>query len=73
MTNCCPVCGESEIKVIADHVKGGKVKQCADGKVLRCETCNFDFLEMWNDVERVNEWIAKDDYVIKPGQFDELI
>jgi 2-polyprenyl-3-methyl-5-hydroxy-6-metoxy-1,4-benzoquinol methylase len=70
LTNCCPVCGESETKVITEHVTGGKVKQGADVKVLRCEDCDFDFLEIWNDVERANQWYAKDDYVIKPDQFD---
>lgn len=70
MTNYCPAYGESETKIIADHVKGGKVKQGADVKVLRCEACDFDFLEIWDAVERANEWYAKDDYVIKSDKFD---
>lgn len=68
MTNRCPVCGSIETLLIRERVVGGKVKKGADVKVRRCEGCDLDFLESWEDVPKVHSWYSGDNYVYVPDE-----
>ncbi len=64
----CPVCGGSgALRVVQAGVEGGKVKRAAgDVDVVRCDTCDLDFLNIWDNAARAYEFYAHDDYVYVP-------
>lgn len=69
MTINCPICNSGGIQ-IRDKVKGGNkesLNRNTSIKVYMCAECYLDFLEIWDDEERVYGFYNNDNYVFKPN------
>jgi len=78
MSNKCPICSRDSNKIVSNSVitkvtSGERLK--VGGRipisVLRCEDCELDFLETWNDRERAYRFYENDRYVYKPNIIEE--
>ncbi len=58
MSKKCPICSKLEVTLVQNEIQGN-VKT----NVYRCETCDLDFLETWDDVEHVKSLYEGDKYV----------
>ncbi len=61
MNQRCPVCNSPGIQ-IRDRVRGGK-----EIRVYRCEDCFLDFLDIWDETEKVYQFYDGNQYVYKPN------
>jgi len=67
MTNQCPICNCFGIQ-IRSKVRGEK-----NIKVYRCEDCFLDFLEIWEESEKVYQFYDGQQYVYKPNVTGETM
>lgn len=74
----CPICENQDVRVIRTHVKAGPPQHDlhaearpqfaqADIRVFRCDPCLLDFLECWQDENKVRDFYQNNHYVYKPN------
>ena len=77
MSTRCPICESRQITLIQNDVKAGspyrgqaleafKVPRTPI-KVFRCKDCVFDFLETWEDTEKVTQFYENNHYICRPN------
>lgn len=66
MSKECPICGSEEIFFVQDEVK-----DAVKTDVYRCERCDFDFLNIWDDVNYVKSLYEGDRYIFTHNVSDD--
>ena len=64
----CPICQLETALQVQDHVRGGKPIG-----VYQCKSCDFEFLETWQDTQRAMDFYASGQYVFKPNVTEESL
>lgn len=65
MSTTCPICNRLETIKIRDTVRGNKPI-----RVYRCEDCQLDFSETWDNEQRAYEFYGTDQHVWRPNVID---